>query len=133
MTDTHYSWHLIPSVLYKRLCRVLWGFFLFVAFTYASNGYEIAALVIIAFATLGYLNVANHHVFSTIRFHGGHWEVGNHHLKNLQWLKAVPFGFIMYGEEYATQKKKHFILFSDQLSKQKEHELRWVMKQMGSS
>ena len=133
MTDTHFSWFLSPSVLYKRLCKVLWGLFLFAALSYASNGYELAALVIVSIATLGYLNVAKHHVFSTIQFHAGNWQVGNHHLKNLQWLRAVPFGFIIYGEVYATQKKKHFIVFCDQLSKHKEHQLRWVMKQMACS
>ncbi len=130
MTDTHYSWHLIPSVLYQRLCRVLWGFFLFVAFTYASNGYGIGALVIVTMATLGYYLVSKHHGVSTIHFHAGLWQIDGHHLKNLQSLRAIPYGFVVHGEELGTCKIKRFMMFCDQLSLPQEHELRWVMKQM---
>ncbi len=130
MTQAHYSWHLIPSVSYKRICRVLWGFFLCVAYTYATHGYIFASIFIMLMATTGYFTISSYQEISKIHFHAGIWQVGDEKLINLQVIRAMPYLLIISGEKLNTKQKKRFVLFREQLSKQKEHEFCWVMKLM---
>lgn len=127
MTDTHYSWHLIPSVFYKRCCRVLWGFFLSAVYSYAVYGYIYEAIAIFFVALLGYLFVSSQAFISNIHFHGGVWYIDALHLKQLKVLRSTNHWLILQGETLLSAKKKRFIVYRDQFKIHQEHEFRWVL------
>lgn len=127
---SHYEWNLKSSNCYRMIYFILWTLFLLVIYSYIANGYLLYGFVI-GCISAGLLYPT--YFFQKphlISFHGGVWNIQDRFYQRLQVIWSNQYWFVIRAQVHQQSSHRTFVIFTDQLTSEEQHEFRWVMKLM---